>query len=191
MATSSALAAAAQTLETELVRFEELTEALQREKLNSEKGIRRAGQRLEAIAECERRMATHLQTLVGAIAAVSERQQAQAIAVQKYATVLQQRAEALASLRAKGEVLREEAARIHTAARELFGEGEVEVVGVDPRHGIDAIGQAIEKLAEGARELSQAAEGQGFVEMARDGESLRLQLLATHNRLDLLASKTA
>src|SRR5690348_10672479 len=89
------LTAAAEALETELQRFEEVALALQREKLTTEKGLRRAAQKLGELATADTRLGERLQALVTAIGAARERQQAQAEAVHARAEEIQRRTDVL------------------------------------------------------------------------------------------------
>ncbi|HYD49912.1 MAG TPA: hypothetical protein VEB21_16255 [Terriglobales bacterium] len=189
MAKSQGLSGAAQAMEAELGRFEELTEALQRERLSSEKALKRAAQRLEQIAECDQRMAERLQQLVGVITEVRQRQEAGAATVQRCALAIQQRAAELSQLHSQGEALRQEAALVGQRAQQLLASdnGSDENGGI--RRAFEAIQQSVRDLAASAQAFAEAALAKDFPDLARDGESLRMQLLATSNKLDLLSRR--
>jgi len=95
---TDALIAAAEALESELGRCEQLASNLERERLDSEKNLRRAAQALGALSDVGTRLGEHLAALLAAIHEVRARQEALTTAVQTQAARIQQRSEALSAL---------------------------------------------------------------------------------------------
>src|SRR5437867_3968671 len=91
---AAGLAAAAGALDAELQRYEQLATAIQQERLTSEKSLRRAAQKLAEIGAADTRLGSHLQDIIVAIAAVRDRQQVHATAVQARAEEIRRRSEA-------------------------------------------------------------------------------------------------
>src|SRR5574337_2205191 len=117
---AGALATAADQLAAELHRFHELADALDRERLNSEKALKRAIHRLQQLADCDARLAGYVQTLVAAIGAARERQEAQARSVQTRATEIQTRSQALLLLRERCDALHAQAVEVNARAQQLL-----------------------------------------------------------------------
>jgi len=67
------LAAAVEGLDAELCRYEALAAGIQRERLDSEKHLRRAAQVLSELEDSEARLGEHIRALVGAITTARER----------------------------------------------------------------------------------------------------------------------
>ena len=188
----SDLTDAAQALDAELRRYEELATALARERLDTEKNLRRAAQALNALRECDARLGENVQALVAAIGAARERQQASAEVVQTQAERIRARGESLTALLARWQALGEHAGevnhliqRLASAPREENGtsdspERESAFADVDARLG---------RLADDAEGLSATAEAEGFGDLGRQAESLRLQLLSARNKLRTLQRK--
>ena len=188
----SNLTEAAQALEQELRRYEELAVVLQREHLDSEKNLRRAAQGLTALRESDVRLGEHLQALVAAIGAARERQQANAAAVQAQADKIRDRSETLTRLLGRWETLGEDAGQVNrliqqlaTERRESNGSGDGSAVAA----AFEEVDARLGRLAEDAGSLSTSAEAERFGDLGRQAESLRLQLLSARNKLRTLQSK--
>ena len=179
--TVSALTAAAEALDAELGRFEALAAGIQRERLDTEKNLRRAAQALAELHDSETRLGTHLHALAVAIGDVQRRQQEQAQAVRARGEEIQQRSERLAGLLARWQILGEDAREINRL---------VQAAGADSPDGLQARLTETEKrlgrLAEDAEGLLDAARTDGFPDLARQAESLRQQLLSARNKFRLM-----
>jgi DNA repair exonuclease SbcCD ATPase subunit len=180
---ASTLSGAAEGLETELRRYEELALGLERGRLASEKDLRRAARELEDLRTSDVRLAELLQALVAAIGAARDRQQAQAEAVQRRAEDIRRRSEALGRLLARWERLGAEAADVNRLAQGSAGDanggdGRAKLASV-----VEELRERLGRLAEEARSLAVAAESESFIDLARRTESLRDQLLSARNKL--------
>lgn len=181
----SGLAAAAEALDAELRRYEELAQSLQSGRLGSEKDLRRAGQALSALRTSDVRLGELVQGLVAAIGAARDRQQAHAEGVQAYAERLRERSDVLGDLLARWEALGRDAAEVNRLVQQSAEKGEA-----DGRAGADAVKTALAeiderlgRLADDARGLIDAAERAEFDDLARRAESLRAQLLSARRKL--------
>src|SRR5581483_6180635 len=186
------LTEAAEALEAELRRFDELALAVQREKLTSEKGLRRAAQKLGELASADTRLGERLQALVAAIGAARERQQAQAEAVHARAEEIQRRTDVLASLLGQWAALGRDAAEVNKVAQSLVTDDEGENGStrraLDPTR-FEEVDDRLGRLADDAQRLADAAKDAGFPDVADQGTSLRAQLLAALNKVRLLRER--
>jgi chromosome segregation ATPase len=188
----SRLTEAAQALEVELRRYEELAVVLRRERLDTEKNLRRAAQALTALRESDARLGEHVQALVAAIGAARERQQANAEVVQAQANRIRERSESLTGLLGRWQTLGDDAGQVNrliqrlaTDRRESNGSGEASGLAA----AFDEVDARLGQLAEDAQTLSTSAEAEGFADLGRQAESLRLQLLSARNKLRTLQPK--
>jgi hypothetical protein len=181
------LAVAAEALEAGLRRYEDLAEALGRERLDSEKNLRRAAQALLALHDADARLAEQLAALVAAIGAARERQQASAVAVQERAELIRVRSEALRGLMAQWEALGRDANELTQLAQEAAVSREANGAdGVGSRAAaFGQVDQRLTGLAERAQGLIDAAQAVDFGDLARLAEGLRAQVLAARNKLRL------
>jgi hypothetical protein len=187
---AAALAVAAEALETELRRYEQLAVAVQRERLTSEKALRRAAQKLTELGGSDARLGEHVQALLAAINAARERHDTHAAAVQARADEIRQRSEVLTGLLTRWETLGRDAAELSRLSQGLLA-GETEGNGspVDQRRRLDEVLARLERLAEDAETLQQAARDREFADLTEQAGSLRSQLLAVLNKLRLLQGR--
>jgi len=183
------LTEAAQALEVELRRYEELAVRLGRERLDSEKTLRRAADALRALQESDARLGQHVQALVAAIGVARERQQANAEAVQAQAERVRERSEALTRLLGRWQTLGQDAAEVNRMVQQYATAREGN--GADrsaPGIGFDEVDARLGRLADDAQELATSADAERFADLGRQAESLRVQLLSARNKLRLLQS---
>ncbi|TMB21125.1 MAG: hypothetical protein E6J59_06445 [Deltaproteobacteria bacterium] len=181
------LATAAEGLDAELCRYEALAAGIQRERLDSEKNLRRAARALSELEDSKARLGEHIRALVGAIATARDRQELQSRAVQARAEQIRQRTESLGQLLERWAALGEAAGEVNrlvervAATAQNAGAGErIDVLTL--REIDDRLG----RLAEDSAELARAAQADEFVEIGTQAESLRLQLLSARNKFRLL-----
>ena len=184
------LSAAADALEAELQRYESLAVELQRERVDSEKALRRAAQRLVALQASDARLGEHVQALVAAINGARDRQQALATAVQARAAEVQTRSDRLTSLLQQWETLGSDAAEVNHLIQRLAPDGgeppkapETNGGGAD---GFVEVEARLGRLADDAARLAASALEDEFPELGRRAESLRLQLTSAKNKLRLV-----
>jgi hypothetical protein len=189
----SPLTHAVTALEAELQRFESLAEALRTAPLGTQKHLQRAGQVLSEVADADQRLQGLVQQLVAAISAARERQQHQAVLVQERALEVERRARIFQQMLQKQADLGEAAAELN---RLFQGAATADVREQSPEERartleqLFALGEQVGKLAEAAQVLTGIATEQEFVDVARGADGLRQQLLALHNKLNLLRSKS-
>jgi len=181
------IAAAAEGLDAELCRYEALATGIQQEHLDSEKNLRQAVRALKDLEESEARIGQHLQILVAAIATARERQEKQALAVQDRAGQIRQRTVGLTDLLTRWGALGEAAAEVNRLVQQVAATSQK--AGAEKQLGAAAfrdIDDRLGRLAQDSEELAQAAQADAFVELGRQAESLRQQLLSARNKFRLL-----
>ncbi len=186
-AAPGALTAAAEALEGELRRYETLVRDLARERLDSEKALRRAGQVLDNVRESEVRLHVHLAALSEAIVGTRDRQEACADTVAERAADIDQRTDALAALLDRWKALGDEAAevsrlvqRVLTAPGANGGDASAEL-----GKGCAEVDRRLSRLADEADALSRSAAAAAFADFAKQAEGLRQQVLASRNKVRL------
>jgi chromosome segregation ATPase len=178
------LAEAAAALEAELARYEALATGLGREKLTSEKQLRRAGRVLQELQTSESRLAAQLQVLVGAIATARERQQQHAERVRTRAGEIEARSTRLADLLTGLQRIGERAGEVTAVVQELLARREQPGGEDGLAAGLDDLRARLGALADEAGTVADTAERTDFADLGRQAASLRAQLLGARNRLD-------
>jgi chromosome segregation ATPase len=180
----SELISAAEALDAELQKFEQLSETIQKTPFNSEKNLARASRTLTEIAQVGEALQTHLGSLVAAIGNFRQKQETQADAVQKRAQELQERGQVLEGLLAEYRALGENARQLNLHLLSLkSSEDEVQssqFLDLDSR---------VTELAQAAQNLFDRAESQGFADIAHQADALRQQLQTVRNKLNLLRQR--
>jgi DNA-binding transcriptional MerR regulator len=160
---------------------------LERERVDSEKTLRRAAQVLNNLHECEVRLHAHLAELGAAIGQARERQEAHAGSVAKRAEHIAQRTDALKALLERWRALGVEAAEVSRLLERV-------VVAPPSNGGVAAnaltetcaeVDQRLSRLADEADELSRSAAAAAFTELAKQAEGLRQQVLSSRNKVRL------
>ena len=182
------LTAAADALAEELSRYETLATGLARERLDSEKHLRRAAQALGELERSEERLGTRVATLVGAINEANARHATSAEAVRRQAIEIRRRGEVLGSLVERWKLLGEAAAQVNALVKTLR-DHLPEAAGL--AEALADVETQLTALAGEAERLGATAEGEGFADLARQAESLRQQLLSLHGKLRLLRQGSA
>ena len=187
---ASGLAAAAEALEIELRRYEELATSLQAAKLLSEKDLRRAAQSLNALRTSDGRLGELVQALVAAIGTARDRQQALADAVRARAERIRERSETLSALLVRWEALGRDAGEVNRLVQQSAARGEGNGgENPDVADTVSEVDARLARLATDADELVRAAETAEFVDLARRAESLRAQLESARKQLRRLERK--
>lgn len=179
--TTSALAAAAAALESELSRFEELAETARKIPLTSEKNIDRAARATTEAAARQEAVIAQVQALVAAIGDARQRQQATSEVLLARAQEIQARSEELGELLKRFASLGVEARGINEAVGQLAS--------IDrARIGAELVG--IRAKMDGAIDLAQSvakdALEKELADIARHADQMRQQILAAKNKLGLL-----
>jgi ABC-type transporter Mla subunit MlaD len=186
-AVPGALTAAAEALERELQRYESLVRDLARERLDSEKALRRAGQVLDNVHECEVRLHAHLAALGEAIVETRDRQEAYAGTVAERSADIAQRTDALAALLDRWKALGDEAAEVSRLVHRVLAAGGANGgdASGDLAKGCEEVDERLSRLADEADALSRSAAAAAFADFAKQAEGLRQQVLSSRNKIRL------
>lgn len=187
--TDKSLAEVADAMQQELKKFEQLAEGLQKAPVNSQKSLERCAKLLTDVAASDERLGAMVRDLVSVISSVRERQHAQADAIHKRALYIQERTEMFQKLMERYGELGKAAADLNQMAQGIQSEAKnannAEQNGTFVQ-GLQTLQDSMAKLAEGAEILTNVARDQDFQDISRQADSLRQQLLATKNKVQLL-----
>ena len=185
----SAFAAAAAALESELKRFEDIAASLARSPLNSEKAIEHAARLTRDAADAQARFAEQLQGLVALVGTANERQRAAAATINGRVSDIDARTTEHTAFGVRLGQLGEEARGINALVQEATSGGGMPT---SP----ERLAELIERLEEivarmdgavaRAQDVAREANEADFVDVARQADALRQQLLAARNRVGLL-----
>lgn len=187
----SKLIAAAEALDEELHKFEEISERIRGAEMDSQKNLERLANSLKEVADCDERLGTKVRDLVAAIGAARERQQKQAETVSAKAQELQARTQIFQELITKYAELGTKAATLNGQVQEAFAarqQGTPEGDALATAR-LAEINEGTGALASEAEKVYTAADQAGFNDIARQADSLRQQLLSARNKLNLLSQK--
>lgn len=192
----SELAAASAALEAELARYEEHAAEALRVPLTSEKNLARAARAMTEAADAQERVGDQVRAMVQAINVAREKQEATAQRLSARAQEVKGKADELHELTERfaglGTEAKEINALMHEAAAIRNGEGgktQAKVVVVVER--LHVIHERMESVVGRAQDLSTSATAQGMVEVARQADALRQQVIAAKNKLTLLQKSLA
>ena len=188
---SSELVSAAAAIEEELRRFESLAREVREGPLRAQKHLEKMGHLLTQVADCDERLVGHMRTLLGVLNGWRDRQQTLATEVNDRAQELQKRTTQYQALMERFAGLGREAGTLSASMQGLAGrtnQGEP----VKPEEliqSLQGVNEGMARVAESAQSLAHDAREQDFLDISRDAESLRQQLLAALNRAHLLQQK--
>jgi DNA repair exonuclease SbcCD ATPase subunit len=178
-------------LEDELQRMATLTREAQRLPLDSQKNLERTQQKLAELGAVDERLQPLVARLMQAVQGLAEEQQANAAALTARAEELRRRREVFQQLMASyaglGTASQELNALVQAFAAGARREGASAPVGEPPS--LEVVQATMTRLLERAGEVAQAAQREGFEDVAGQADSLRQQLLSARNRLELLAAR--
>jgi DNA repair exonuclease SbcCD ATPase subunit len=195
----SPLLAAAEAFDAELERFAHLTEAARHGSLGSQKALERAAEALKEIADCEEQMQAQARLLMAALGNAREQQEKQAALAAQRAEEVRERTAVYGELLERFKALGAEAAELNVMGQSLSArkrEGAA-ASGADAAKdpalasGLRDLSQRMSEVAEHAQGLMAAAREADFEDVARQAESLRQQLLAARNKVQLLHGSLA
>jgi hypothetical protein len=183
------LTEAASALERELKRFEELTSEARRVRLDTRKGVERAAKATTDAAACQKLVDLALGTLVQAIAAVRERHEGNAAALQARGEEIGLKANEYTALLERFSALGAEGAQLNGVVQEL-AERKADTATPDGVlafvMAIEAVETRMSALIDGARRLAQDATAATITDLAQQADALRQQVAAARNKLGLL-----
>lgn len=189
---ASPLVAAAEAFDESLRRFSALSETLRRGALESRANLERAGEVLKEVATSEEELQAHARALVAALGTARDAQQSEAEQVQARAQEIQARTEIYAGIRARFEEMGNDAAGLNTLAQALASRRGIADQSLRDSElpallsELDELRERMTGVAEAAAQLEADARGARFEDLARNGDSLRQQLLSARNRIGLL-----
>jgi hypothetical protein len=183
---SPELVQAAQALENELVKLEELSRAVRKIRLHSDKSIARAAREMNEALAVPERIAEQLRTLAAAMERMQVRQQAAleplavtAASIQTRLQLLGEHMEAFAALgKAAGDVTAllqsVQSGESSDAAPATNGAAHPSFADVDAR---------LTEITDGARTLHDRARADDFPDVAREADALKQRIGAVRARL--------
>jgi hypothetical protein len=194
----SPLLAAAEAFDAELERFGHLAESARKGALGSQKALERAAETLKEIADCEEQMQARARTLMAALGAAREQQEAQAALVSERAEELRQRTAVYAELLRQFQALGQDAVELNgmgqrLSARKSDAGATASDMARDPElaAGLHELSERMASVAGRAQDLATAARSADFEDVSRQADSLRQQLLAARNKVVLLHGNLA
>ncbi len=173
---TSELVVAAQTIENDQRRLEDLAYALEKTKLQSEKTINRAGRELQEALEQQEQLAVSLRALGQAMAKMQERQQAAVAALRTRAEQIQARRARLAELMMRY-------AALGAKAAELLQTVSATLESADKQAAITIAQDHLSPVIEEATALSKTAREEDFTEIAHEADVLKQKFQAIKNQL--------
>jgi hypothetical protein len=183
------LSQAAERLEQELARFEELVAELARP-LNSDKALQRARQALETCSRSEARLAEHLHAFASAMQALQARQQQCMELVRSGAdhiqTRHQERTALLERVAALGMSAREVSEPLATIDEDAWSNQTPELLA-----SVREVSTRLETVIADADRVAEAAQESDWTDIARDAQALKQQLQSVRNRVLLGQRKLA
>lgn len=165
---------AAGALEAELAKLEAISKSVRKLRLTSEKSIARAAKELSEALELPERLGQGLQALASAMAQMQARQQAAIEPLSAFASEIQRRMQRLSE---------------HMQAFAELGKAAGEVTALIQNAGgergavVGEVQAQLERISEGARSLSDAAQSDDFPDVAREADLLKQRTAALRKRL--------
>jgi chromosome segregation ATPase len=176
------LSQAAQRLEQELARFEELASELRRP-LNSEKSLQRARQSLEACSRCEAKLAEHLHAFADAMQTLQARQQRCMELVRTGAEHIQARHQERTTLLERVSSLGTRAREVSEPLSAISSEDAASGDSPDLLASIREVCTRLEIVIADADAVAEAAQQGDWTDIARDAQALKQQLQAVRSRV--------
>ncbi len=173
---TSELVIAAQTIENDQRRLEDLAYALDKTKLQSEKTIARAGRELQEALQQQEQLAVSLRGLGQAMANMQERQQAAVAALRKRAEQIQARRGQLAEFMTRY-------AALGAKAAELLQTISSTLEAADQKAAIAIAHERLTPVIEEATSLAKSAREEDFTEVAHEADVLKQKFHAIKNQL--------
>ena len=187
--TDAPLVASAEAFETTLRRFAALAEGLRKGTLDSQRNLERAAEALKEVATCEEQLQMHAQALMAALGAARDAQQEQAEAIRVRALEIQARSEELARLMRGFEAIGKDAAALNASAQQLAARKRTPdemVKDGELLAGLDELQERMTAVLNSSEQLAGDARRADFDDLSRKIDSLRQQILAARNKINLL-----
>jgi chromosome segregation ATPase len=185
----SPLVAAAEAFDGALRRFAALSDGLRKGTLDSQRNLERAAEALKEVAGCEEELQVHAQALMTALGGARDAQQAQAEAVRVRALEIQARGEELARLMRGFEAIGKDASALNASAQQLAARkrtADEMVKDGELLAGLDELQERMTAVLSAGEQLAAEARRADFEDLSRKIDSLRQQILAARNKINLL-----
>ena len=183
------LVAAAEAFDETLQRFAALANGLRKGSLDSQRNLERAAEALKEVATCEEELQAHAQALMSALGRARDAQQAQAETVRVRALEIQARSEDLARLMRGFEAIGKDASALNASAQQLAARKRTPDEMVKDGQllaGLDALQERMTAVLTAGETLADEARAADFDDLAAKVDSLRQQILAARNKINLL-----
>ena len=184
----SPLVAAAMALEEELARISSVAREAQRLPLDSQRNVERTADKLAQLGAVDEQLGPLVQQLLGAVGALVQRQQEQAVALAARAEEVRARREALRALLGRYAALGRDARELNGMVQ-AFASGARPGTGEPEPPSYDAVRETMTRLIGDAEAVARASLEQGFEDLSRQSDGLRQQLLSARNKLNLLDAR--
>lgn len=183
------LTEAAQALEREIDRFEELAATARRIPLDTRRGVERAAKATTEAAEGQHQVNATLGALAAAITAARERHEANALALQARGEEIRVRAEEVSALYERYSALGDEGKIVNQMVQDAAASQRTAATPAEVRAlvgEIEGIEARMTALVEVARALNLAATAASITDLADQTDALRQQVASARNKLGLL-----
>jgi hypothetical protein len=184
----SPLVAAAMALEEELARISSVAREAQRLPLDSQRNVERTADKLAELGAVDEQLGPLVQQLLGAVGALVQRQQEQAVALAARAEEVRARREALRALLGRYAALGRDAQELNGMVQAFASGARPGTEAPDPPS-YDTVRETMTRLIGDAEEVAHASREQGFEDLSRQADGLRQQLLSARNKLNLLGAR--
>jgi DNA repair exonuclease SbcCD ATPase subunit len=187
----SPLIAAAEALEEELRRLASLAREAQRLPLDSQRNLEATQGKLAELGAVDERLRPLVAGLMAAVKQLVEDQQAQTAALTTRSEEVRRRAEVFRELMVRYAGLGKASQELNALVQAFAAGGRAgdETAPAAEPPSLETVQSSMNRLIESAAEVTQAARGEDFEDIARQAESLRQSLLSARNKLDLLAAR--
>jgi hypothetical protein len=175
-------------LEEELARISSVAREAQRLPLDSQRNVERTADKLAQLGAVDEQLGPLVQQLLGAVGALVQRQQEQAVALAARAEEVRARREALRALLGRYAALGRDAQELNGMVQ-AFASGARPGTGEPEPPSYDAVRETMTRLIGDAEAVARASLEQGFEDLSRQSDGLRQQLLSARNKLNLLDAR--
>jgi hypothetical protein len=182
---ASELIAAALAFDEELERFGRLAEAVRTGPLDSQKNLQRAAKMFDEIGESEKRLGHAAQSLVTALNAARQKQEAHASLIRERADLIEQRSATAADLLQRYGAMGEKASDLNQLALSIAAKCANARPAADSElaRALGELRARLDEVAANAQSLTAAARDADFEDIARQADSLRQQITAANDKV--------
>jgi hypothetical protein len=184
----SALVAAATALEEELARISSVAREAQRLPLDSQRNVERTAEKLAELGAVDEQLGPLVQRLMGAVSALVQGQQEQAVALAARAEEVRARREVLRDLLERYAGLGRAAQELNAMVQAFAGGAQPGTGGTEPPS-FQAVRETMTRLIGDAEAVARVSVEQGFEDLSRQADGLRQSLLSARNKLNLLDTR--